>query len=217
MAITAATVIADVQRILNDEAGVRASARQLVPLMNQAQRDVMLARPEATASIFPLALVAGFKQSVPANAYLLLDVHANSALPQASITKVDLPLLDASDPVWRTRPQATAVKHFMHEMRNPRTFYVYPPVAAGTTVDFEASLYPDDVAEPLGDTADTVLGNISLRDEWQSALFCLTAHYAYLTDLEGVTNPELAMAYLTRANVILGTQIQTAAATTAKN
>ena len=219
MAIPASTIIADVQRILNDEAGVRMPASQLVPLMNQAQRDIMTARPDTTAVISPLSLVDGWKQTVPANAYLLIDIHSNTASPFANITKVDLALLDASEPGWRNRAQSSTIKHFMHDLRNPRTFWVYPPAVAGTQVEFEASTYPDDIAAPTapGDTADTVAGNISLNDEWQTALFCLTAHYAYLTDLEGVNNQNLAVAYLQRASAILGTQIQTAAATTANN
>ena len=219
MAIPASTVIADVQHILNDEDGDRVPASMLVPLLNQAQRDIMVARPDTTAAVSPLALSAGAKQLLPTNAYLLIDIHANTVTPSQRITKVDMALLDASEPNWRGRSQAAPIKHYMHELRNPRTFWVYPPAIVGTQVDFEASVYPTDVAEPTapGKTASTVSGNISLNDEWQSALFCMTAHYAYLTDLEGVQNQNLALAYLQRASSILGVQIQSAAATAAKN
>lgn len=219
MPIPASTIVADVQRILNDETGVRVAASQLVPLLNQAQRDIMTARPDTTAVISALALVAGVKQAVPSNAYLLIDIHSNTAAPYAPVTKVDLPLLDASEPGWRNRAQSSSIKHFMHDLRNPRVFWVYPPATAGIEVEFEASIYPDDIPAPVapGEMADTVVGNISLNDEWQTALFCMTAHYAYLTDLEGVNNQTLAVAYLQRASSILGAQIQTAAATTANN
>lgn len=219
MTIAAATIIGDVQRILNDEAGDRVPASMLVPLMNMAQRDIMTARPDTTSAISPLPLVDGYKQIVPANAYLMIDVHANTNTPGRRITKVDLALLDAQEPAWRSRARSSVIQHYMHDLRNPRVFWVYPPATAGTNVDFEASVYPTDIAVPAspGKVASTVTGNISLNDEWQSALFCMTAHYAYLTDLEGVNNQNLAVAYLQRASSILGVQIQTAAATTSKN
>lgn len=219
MSIPAQTIIADVQRVLNDLAGDRVPASLLVPLMNKAQRDIMAVRPDTTAAVAPWPLAAGYRQTMPANAYALIDITANTNGSKTRITKVPLTLMDAQEPGWRGRASSLTVQHFMHDLRTPRVVWVYPPAMLGASVDLEASVYPTDIAEPAspGRTASTVTGNISLNDEWESALFCLTAHYAYLTDLEGVNNPALAAGYMQRASSILGVQIQATAATAPKN
>lgn len=219
MTISASSVIANVQRILNDEAGVRVPASQLVPFLNQAQRDIMVTRPDTTATVAPFSLIAGAKQFLPTNAYLLIDIPSNSTGTQRAITKVPQNLLDASRPGWRNDTQAAEIAHFTHDLRDPRIFWVFPPAVVGTQVELEASVYPTDIADPAspGLEASTVSGNISINDEWQTALFSIVAHYAYLTDLEGVTNPALAAGHLQRAAAILGVQLQAASAVTPQN
>lgn len=219
MSIAAQTIIAAVQHVLNDAGGDRAPASALVPMMNKAQRDIMAVRPDTTAAVSPWPLVAGARQNLPSNAYSLIDITANSAGSRARITKVPMTLLDAQEPGWRGRASSATIQHFMHDLRTPRVLWVYPPALVGAQVDLEASIYPADIAEPAspGRAASTVTGNISLNDEWESALFCLTAHYAYLSDLEGVNNPALAAGYMQRASSILGVQIQATASTAPKN
>lgn len=219
MSIAAKTIIAAVQHVLNDSAGDRAPASALVPMMNKAQRDIMAVRPDTTASVSTWALAAGSKQALPSTAYSLIDITSNSTGSKARITKVPMTLLDAQEPGWRSRASSATIQHFMHDLRTPRVLWVYPPALVGAQVELEASNYPTDIAEPAspGQTASTVTGNISLNDEWESALFCLTAHYAYLSDLEGVNNPALAAGYMQRASSILGVQIQSTAASAPKN
>lgn len=219
MSITAASIIAKVQHILSDDAGDRVPASILVPLLNQAQRDIMLARPDTTGTVSSLALVAGAKQTLPATAYSLMDIPSNTGGTKARITKVPMPLLDAQEPNWRSKAGSTTIKHFMMDMRTPRVFWVYPPASAGASIELEASQYPTDIPDPVapGNASSTVMGNISLNDEWESALFCMTAHYAYLTDLEGVNNPNAAAGYLNRASSLIGVQIQGTSATAPKN
>lgn len=219
MPIPASTIIDRVQRVLNDEAGVRMPASQLVPMLNQAQRDIMSVRPDTTAVVAPWTLDAGPRQNLPSNAYALIDIPANTNGTKTSITKVPMTLLDAQESGWRGSDPSLTVRHFMHDLRTPRVVWVYPPALLGAVVDLEAPVYPTDIAAPTapGFESSTVVGNISLNDEWESALFSLVAHYAYLTDLEGVNNPALASGYLQRASSILGVQIQATAATAPKN
>jgi hypothetical protein len=214
MTISAQSIILDVQRKLNDETGVRVSARTLVAQLNRAQRDIATARPDTTATTSVFDLEPGPKQSLPSDASLLIDVTANSTGTRERISKVAMVLLDSSEPTWRSRTGTSTIKHFMHDLRTPRNFWVYPPAAAGAQVDLEAARYPTDISAPAspGAEASSVSGNISLGDEWETALFCLVMHYAYLTDLEGAGNQATAAAYLQRATEILGVQIQAATA-----
>lgn len=211
MAITARKIIFDAQATLQDVAGDRWPASELVSNLNKAQRDIHTARPDTTAVLTELTLAAGFRQSLPAAASSLIDIPANST--GESVTKTDLPLLDASDPGWRRRPGSRVIRHFMHDLRNPRVVLVYPPAAAGAKVDIEYSAYPADVPAPSGDgkAYTTVTGGISLADKWETALWAMVLHYAYAKDAEFGGNAGLSTAYLSRAEAILGVEIQSTA------
>jgi hypothetical protein len=218
MPVSAQSIVKLVQREFNDYAGERAPASDIVALLNMAQRDIHTARPDSTAVVSPLDLVAGHRQALPANASTLIDIHCNSDGIKKAIRKADVLLMDSVNPRWRTRTPSTTIVHFMHDIRNPRVFDVYPPAAEGARVDFEASVYPTDIPPPNapGAAFGTVVGDISLNDEFATALFCLTTHYVYLTDLEGVNNAALAAGFLQRAEAILGVELQTKSGIAAK-
>lgn len=218
MPTTAQSIIKEVQRAFNDLAGDRAPASDLVNLLNRAQRDIQVVRPDSTTGDITLPLASGAKQALPASAASLIDIPSNAAGNQDRITKVDMRLMDDMSPQWRTKPASLVIRHFMHDQRDPRTFWVYPPAATGASVSMEASLYPVDVPPPTGNgkSYTTVIGNISLADEFSTALMCMTLHYAYLTDLEGANNIDLAVSYLQRAEQILGVQLTARDAAAAK-
>jgi hypothetical protein len=210
MTTTASSIVYEAQRALLDVEGVRTTASDLVLMLNRAQRDIHIARPDTTAAMSEFVLVAGAKQLLPSNAALLIDIPSNASGNLRSISKVDLPLLDALEKGWRSATQKTEIVHFCHDPRTPRVFHVYPPAVAGIGVILEASAYPIDIAAPAspGLTSDTVFGDITLADEWATTLLMLTLYYAYMTDLEGVNNPGLAVGYLQRAETMLGVQLQ---------
>jgi hypothetical protein len=209
MATTAQSIIKEVQRAFNDLAGDRAPASDLVPLLNRSQRDIQVARPDLTTTTITHELVAGYGQTIPASMASLIDIAANAWGERQRISKVDARLMNDMAPSWRSKTPSTVIKHFMHDERDPRRFDVYPPAEVGASVEMEGSLYPVDVPMPTGSgkAYSTVSGNISLPDEFSTALMCLTLHYAYLTDLEGAANQAIATGYLQRAEQILGVQL----------
>lgn len=210
MAVAARTIIKEAQRALNDKSGIRMPAADLIDCLNRAQRDIALVRPDITAVISDYPLAAGHLQSLPANAASLIDIPANASGARRQIMKTDLALLDAVEPTWRRMSPASEVLNFAHDLRNPRVFYVYPPATAGAVVELEASTYPADVQQPAspGDSWETVNGNISLADEWSTALLMVILYYAYLTELEGMGNVVLAAGYKATAEEILGVQLK---------
>lgn len=211
MTTTAQSIVRDAQTALQDPDGVRWPASELVVHLNRGQRDIQVARPDTTATLTTMALVAGFKQALPDAAAMLIDIPANASGER--ITKTDLLMLDAVEPSWRKRSPAAVVRHFMHDARTPRSFFVYPPARAGASVDIEFSAFPQDVAAPGGDgkTAATVAGVTSLGDQWGTALLAMVLHYAYAKDAEFGGNAGLAAAYLQRAQGVLGVELQSSA------
>ena len=93
MTIDAQAIIRKAQIDLLDEAGTRWPARELVSHLNDAVRALVVARPDITTTTTAVALVAGARQALPAQAALLVDIPCNAAGKKRAISKVDQLLL----------------------------------------------------------------------------------------------------------------------------
>lgn len=201
---SAAQVFAEVRISLQDPSGVRWGTSELLVYLNRAQMDIHRARPDTTATVKPVALRTGVRQTLPAEAASLIDIPCNTG--GAAITKVNKYLLDSVEPNWRARATSPTIRHFMHDMRSPREFEVFPPAGAGARVDIEYSAYPEPVAMTGGG-----LGNVSLGPQWVPALSHLILYYAWSKDAEYANNAALAASHLARAEQMLGVDLQTTA------
>lgn len=217
MTTSAQSIVFDAQTVLQDFDGIRWPASELVRHLNRSQKDIQIARPDTTSTMAEMTLAAGYKQTLPANCAVLIDIPSN--VTGERVTKTDLVTLDAVESTWRKRTPVAVIKHFMHDVRTPRTFLVYPPATDTAKVDLEHSAYPVDVSAPGGDgkAASTVTGDISLADQWSTALLCMVLHYAYAKDAEYGGNASLSTAYLQRAEGILGVQLQSSATVAPKS
>ena len=206
MATPAQSIINDALTALQDPSGVRWTVSEVLGYLNKAQRDIQRARPDTTSTIKAVSLRAGARQSIPVEAASLIDIPNNTN--GDAITKVDKVQLDAVTRSWRTFPQSTKVVHFMHDLRTPRMFEVYPPAASGARVDMEYSAYPVDAL---------IDGDISLGDQWANPLYHLVLHYAWAKDAEFGGNAQLSAAHLARAEQMLGVELQTTATVAPKS
>ena len=78
MAVAAKQVIRRVVDILVDVGSVAWQVDELVRWLNDGQREIVIQRPDATAAVIALPLVAGFRQALPATAVKLLDIPCNT-------------------------------------------------------------------------------------------------------------------------------------------
>jgi len=209
--IPARNIIYEAQRTLNDTAGVRVPASDLIIFLNRAQRDIHTARMDTTTTLGVILARQGYIQTVPPEVAQLVDIQALAEGSKRAISKTEMSVLDAVDPEWRSRPPTTEIRHYMHDVtRDNRTFYLFPPAVHGTGMRCTYSAYPKDIEPPTspGLAWTTVNGAISLADEWQTALLMLTLAYAYMSDLEGVSNQSMAALHLQQASTLLGVEIQ---------
>lgn len=193
MTTTAQAIIKQAQELLQDTAGTRWPAADLVAHLNDGQRALVEMRPEMFSAIVPIALVAGAKQTVPATCAKLLEIPRNTS--GAVIRPVERAQLDAVEPTWYTKTGATTIKHTTHDPREPHAFYCYPPAALGASVDAVCAVWPADVATPSGAAYGSVTGNINCKDDFKNALLHFVVSRAYLVDAEFGGNPELAASH----------------------
>lgn len=151
MSATAQSVIRRAVETLQDETSVRWTIGELARYFNDGRREVVMFRPDATATVIDHALVAGPRQTLPADGAKLLEVFRNTN--GRAVRLVEREILDAQVPGWPAMTRATEIVHFMFDRRDPRAFLVYPPAAVGASLQLQAqvSLMPSRRARGIPD------------------------------------------------------------------
>lgn len=188
----ASTLITRANDILQDTTNVRWPEAELLRWLSDGQREVVLIKPEASVAHTTLQLTANnTKQSLPAAALQLIDVTRNmgadGATPGRAIRIIMREVLDAQRPDWHSETADSVVKHFMFDVRSPKTFYVYPRPATAIYIEMVYSVSPADLtttSSPLG--VDEVYAN---------ALLDYVLYRAYSKDSEYAGNSQRAMAH----------------------
>jgi hypothetical protein len=195
MSVSVQSVIDRVQVTLQDTTGVRwPVANELVLWVNDAQREIALFKPDASAQNETITLVAGTKQSIPSNGNRLLGVVRNMSAASGgtgarSIRLVEREVLDAQTPTWHD-PTSTGdaahsavVKHYVYDDSNPRNFYVYPGVSGNAYVEIIYSGNPSTVAQ-----AD----NLTVPDIYANSVYNYVLYSCYMKDAEYTGNSQRA-------------------------
>lgn len=195
MAVTVQSVIDRVQTVLQDTTGVRwPVVDELVLWINDAQREIALLKPDASAANETVTLVTGTKQSIPDDGNRLLKVVRNMSAASGgtgkrSVRLVNREVLDTQTPDWHD-PTVTGdaahvavVKHYLYDEANPRNFYVYPGVKGNAYLEIIYSGNPAVVA--LADS-------LSIPDIFANAILNYVLYMAYMKDAEFAGNAQRA-------------------------
>lgn len=182
--IKAQDIFGKVQTILQDTTGIRWPEPELIGWINSAERQIVMLKPDSMTETNTLTLVPGSKQSISTDALLLLDCIRNMGedgeTPGRAITPVSRAVLDNSLPNWHVVEESATqgeIKHYCYDVKNPKTFWVYPPVvAAEWYVECAESVVPTEI----DDGNDT----ISLDDIYEESIINYMLFRAYSKDAE---------------------------------
>lgn len=207
MTTSAQSILQRVVVTLQDPSAVRWPTAELVRYLNDGQRDIALIRPDATATPASMSLAAGARQTLPAVGAKLLEVIRNTAGTKRAIRLVNRNVLDAQNPDWYSKAGVAEVKHYTFDPREPRVFYVYPPVLSGVSVEMIYSAYPANITEPASNALYTaVTGDLSVQDIFANALTNYILYRAFSKDAETV-NATAAAAYYQLYQSMLGIEL----------
>jgi hypothetical protein len=183
----ASDVIARTQILMQDPTNVRWTSAELLLWISDAQREVVLYRPEANPTNGAITLTASqTKQSLPAGGIFLIDIIRNTTSGKA-IRLVAREILDAQTPTWHADTSAADVKHYVYDKRDPKNFYVYPKPNGANQVDAIYSSIPADVAS----TGST----LALADTYMSMLVDYVLYRGYTKDAEYTGDAAKAVAH----------------------
>lgn len=186
----ASDIISRASRILFDNTKVRWPESELLDYISDGQRAIVLLRPDANAKNAVLQLVAGSRQSIPADGIRLLRVvrnmGANGASPGRAIREVSRLALDSERPDWHFANPGATVEHYTFDNMDPKRFYVHPSVAAspGTQVEVIYSAIPA-AATAAGQTLD-------LGDHYLNPVLDWVLYRAYSKDATYAGNMQRA-------------------------
>ena len=131
MATSVQSIVDKTQIILQDTSAIRWPESELVDWVNDAQRAIVLIKPDSSATNTTVTLATGTKQAIPAGGNRLLSVIRNMSAASSgnggrTIRIVDREVLDAQAPDWHDpaakglSKHGTTVKHYVYEENDPR-------------------------------------------------------------------------------------------------
>lgn len=199
--ILASDVLTRCARVLNDEEYVRWTKAELLAWLNDAMAEIAVRRPAAYTVNRGMVLEAGVFQKLPDDAIQLFDITNTGTAP---ISRIDRRLLDDQVPLWRSQPQTSRVRHYMYEESTPKSFRIYPPAKAGTSIGIIYGAIP-----PLV-TSETE--TLKLDREYISPLVSFILYRAYSKDSEYAQGQIANLHYQAFAESV-GTRNEVASAT----
>jgi hypothetical protein len=177
--------------ILQDSTNVRFPNAELLKFFNDAQKEVVLHRPDAHMQNASFTPADGSKQTIPAGGITLVDVVRN--INGYAITQVERKILDETLPNWHNTAQDSTkkIEHFIFDPADPKTFYVYPKaIASSDSLEIVYSAAPTDISISNFNTDTTV---ISLDDVYANSILDFILYRAYQKDSEFAGNAQRSM------------------------
>ncbi len=213
--LTETNLLARIRDTLQDTTSVRWSDAELRRYINDAQREIVNFRPEASAKTANVALVVGTRQTIPTEGLRLIKITRNmsdasgGATGKRAVRLVNVDILNAQDPDWHdptatgSSTHGTTVKNYVFDDDDPRVFYVYPGASSTSTfLEIVYSKSPTDLT--------TGSSTIDIDDTYANAIIDFVLYRAYLKDAEYAGNAQRAGTHyqLFQASVGQGAQAQ---------
>ena len=197
--------------ILQDNTNVRFPNDELLKFFNDAQKEVVLHRPDAKMVNTTYACVDGSKQTLPSAALRLIEVVRN--VGGRAITQVQRRILDETLPNWHETTAGTnKIEHFVYDPADPKNFYVYPKGASGAhSLEIVYSSAPSEISVSNFSTDVQV---ISLDDVYANCILDYVLYRSYQKDSEFAGNAQRAMMHYQSFANALGVKTQVDGATT---
>ena len=185
--VTAQNIISKVRIILQDPDAVRWDDDELLGWLNDAQREIVLLKPDASSVAEDLSLpdIGETRFSIDNAGISLIDIVRNKTGSKRAIRQINREILDAQKQEWHSSIASGTVQYFIFDDRNPRSFLVYPPSDGTATVEVIYSKSPASV------TLSAVIG---LDDIYANVIADYILYRAYSKDAEYAANGQRAMA-----------------------
>jgi len=159
-------LVTKVSELLTDTTNVTWELAQVQQWLAEAERQVILLRPDANAVSEEVDPADGVsKQTIPSDSFRLLDIPHNvvGGVPGRAISIIQRSFLDELDPNWHQADESDVIEHFVFNDLVPEVFYLYPRPSAAARIEIQTSKIP--AAPDFGADPD-----ISISDAFEGAM-----------------------------------------------
>lgn len=170
------TIVDQVNDQLVDDGFVRWPKAKLIEAFNDAQRAIVLIRPDANVVEADLTCVVGTKQTLPEDGIRLVDVRSNQAGNAIKYRKREE--IVELYPDWYSTKDSIA-EAFMYDERQPKRFFLFPGVADQEVIEIVYSQTP-----PLRLESDYDAGKADLDNIYSNAIVEYMLYKAHSKDFE---------------------------------
>jgi hypothetical protein len=197
-------VDAGVQAVLNDSAREHWTLTNIKQWIYEAELVLGEFAPRALTRTVDITIASGeVTHALDTDYAKLLEVVANMGAdgetPGRAISYTALDRLAAVKPKWRIE-RGPAIRHYMTDERDQRTWYTWPGVASEWHVEARVILAPQ-IISGLTDT-------LAADDSYLPAMIDYALHRAYAMDAEEAMNLQLAGAHYGAFASKIGMKIQ---------
>lgn len=211
MAIYVSDLITRAQTILQDTTsqGIRWPRDELLGWLNDAYREIVGLRPDASSKYDEFVCVPGTRQNLHRAdagmdaAIQLLDVSRNLGGNGGAIRKVDRVVLDDQRRTWHTEGSTESIEMWAQDPRSQREFFVYPPALAAARVEVLYSFAP-----AVHDSEGEGTGEIRLLDIYANPILDFMLYRAYQKDVDYAANDQRSATHYQAVYNALGLQNQ---------
>jgi|GEM_PF-204380 len=224
------------QTILQDTTGTRWPEHELVGWLNDAYREIILARPDANSESGDFTCAEGTRQVLTKdfpNALRLMDVVRNKAGNERAVRLIERQILDDQRRGWHTEPASVDIEHYIFDPKLPREFLVYPPATSAAQLEVVYSSVPTDhpiqedgAAEEVyidyGSSSSITVGGesfipasetIKIVDSYANAILDYMLYRAYSKDAKYAANGQRAVRHYQAMQAAIGIKTQSDTAT----
>lgn len=119
-------------------------AADIYPALVEADKAILLIRPDVNTETKVLTAVAGTRQTIAAADLRLIDVRCNLSAADAELSDVIRMEKKNLPRNWRSMTQVDEIEGYLFDDRDPKVFECFPPIKVGkklrvvTSVPFEA-------------------------------------------------------------------------------
>lgn len=181
----ASDIITRVEKTLLDESNVAWTEAELLLWISTAQKEVVRLQPIANTKKVDVIMVAGTRQTLPADALKPIrfgrNMGTDGLTPGSALRLTTLDIMDITLPEWHVSDASSEVKMYAYSPLDRNVFHVYPP-QPDTGMGYIEIVYS---ADPVAITAagDTLV----IDNDYEGALVDYVLYRAFSKDSENQT------------------------------
>lgn len=189
---------------LTDTQRISWGLTDLIAYYNSAISAIASARPDIFIKTQAFACAAGTSQSTPTGAIKLIDVERNT-LTGLPISHVSRATIESADPDWTASTGKERAVHYIHEPTNAKTFWLYPGVKAGMSVDLVLSILPTPATKAMVDAGEAV----QVDDQYVTPCLDWILYRAFMRDADITANANRGQLHLQSFTQAISTTAET--------